>query len=541
MKMIFEVDHLSLTYDQHPQPVLKDINLNVAQGDSVLVLGPSGSGKSSLVHCLTGLYPEELDGTMTGTVKIAGKDACTYKPGEAAKKVGVVFQDPETQFCMLTVEEEVAFGLENLAVPPSQMQDLIEQALSWVGLEQYKKEKIHVLSGGQKQKLALACTLVMEPDVLILDEPTANLDPVSAREFIEILSEIKRKRKLTLVVIEHRLEGWLSLLTRVIVLEKDGHMFSEGPLLENLKTYGHTLMKEGVWLPYSARTAMALGWKGKLPLSIDEYVSLPIPLPAPEIKKPATEGTLLSANNVAWKEVLHNIHLDIHPEEWVAVVGANGSGKSSLSKLLAGIIKPSNGDVAFQGRSITRWKEKLLRREIGYVFQNPEHQFITDSVFEEVSYSLKEREMDEQETKEIVRKTLRLCQLEGLEHSHPFLLSQGQKRRLSVATMLVLDVNLLILDEPTFGQDAGSTESLMQILKEKHDQGTSIIMITHDMELVDRFATRTIVIQEGGIQWDGPTEELWEIESLEDYHLETPPRLQLTSSRDAKERTHVFS
>ncbi|WLR46528.1 energy-coupling factor transporter ATPase [Halobacillus litoralis] len=535
---VIRVEDLTLHYEERQKPVLSCLNFSIEKGENMLILGPSGSGKSSLTHCLNGLYPRELDGSMEGEVHVKGQRTDAYPAGEMAQNVGVVFQDPETQFCMITVEDEVAFGLENLNTPYKSMVKKVDTALRSVGMEAYKTANISELSGGQKQKVALACILAMEAEVLILDEPTANLDPVARQEFIDLLKNLKEQRSFTLLVIEHKLEGWLDLLERVLIINEKGEIAHDGPLHDHLKTYARDIHEMGIQLHYATRTALEQEWTPPYPLHIREMPACASP------ENPPSESVgkvLLKAEDVHWKSILQNIHVTFHEGEWVAIVGENGSGKSSLSRILAGIQPPSKGTVSLHGRSLKKWKENEMRHEIGYVFQNPEHQFITDTVYEEVAFSLRHAGMKEAEWTRIVEETLKFCRLDGLEDQHPFLLSQGQKRRLSVATMIVEDQSMLFLDEPTFGQDEKSTSDLMSLLKEKHENGTTIVMITHDMELVDKYATRVLVMNEGELSFDGQPEELWARPDLADQNLELPPREQWKRAVLKREETAYVS
>ncbi|WP_082234875.1 ABC transporter ATP-binding protein [Halobacillus massiliensis] len=526
MKPIIEAQNLTLHYEETEKPVFKDLSLKIFKGETLLILGPSGSGKSSLIQCLNGLYPEELDGTMEGTVKIFHKFTTEYTSGELSRYVGIVFQDPETQFCMLTVEDEMAFGLENLQVPQEQMESIIETYLDLVGLLAFKQANITELSGGQKQKLALACVLAMKPSVLILDEPTANLDPTATTDFVNVLTRIQEKLGITLVVIEHQLDEWIHIIHRVYVMQKDGQTLYEGPLNEGVLLHSSQWQSEGIWMPYATRLALK---KDILPLPLTlEELAPRLNEKQNRIEHTYKKGSLLmEANEIQWKDVITELDFQIGKGEFIAILGANGSGKTSLSRLLANITVPDHGEVKLLNKKLKSWNEADLREHIGYVFQNPEHQFITDSVYDEVAFSLRLDGKSEQEIDEIVLNTLKECLLDGLQHRHPFTLSQGQKRRLSVAVMIVKQQSILILDEPTFGQDAASTETLMTCLSEKFKQGTTIVMITHDMELVDQYATRAVVMGNGRIVFDESPQELWKRQHLKDYHLDLPPRVKL--------------
>ncbi|MCA0982902.1 energy-coupling factor ABC transporter ATP-binding protein [Halobacillus yeomjeoni] len=530
---IIMTKHLSVSYEEVEEPALNDINLSIEKGSTWLILGPSGAGKSTFIHCLNGLFPRELDGEMSGHVYVNGKDTRDYHPGEISRHIGIVFQDPDTQFCMLTVEDEIAFGLENLSTPLEKMEELITESLKLVGLEHYRKSDISTLSGGEKQKLALACVLAMKPDVLILDEPTSNLDPCTAEIFTQILHRLKAQLGITLIVIEHKIEEWTELVQHSAILNQNGELFYQGTLRDGVTEHASSLKKLGVWLPYATREALKTASPlSKLPMTIDELSF------KPEIVHPS-DGyrgqQLLQTDNLSWhaskQKILDSVHLDIFQNEFVAIVGPNGSGKTTLSLLLAGIHSPNRGSIHLKGRPLGEWREDNLRNVIGYVFQNPEHQFITDSVFEEVAYSLKLTNKEENEVREVVFQTLKEYNLEGLENRNPFQLSQGQKRRLSVAAMTVMDQELLILDEPTFGQDWNTTERLMDVLQDKNSKGKTIVMITHDMELVDRFATRVLVMEKGKVKIDKKPDKLWKQGDLSRYHLNLPPRIQAERMR----------
>ncbi|GGF23590.1 putative HMP/thiamine import ATP-binding protein YkoD [Halobacillus andaensis] len=548
-KEMIQVDNLTLYYEDEETPVFQNLHFTVKEGDTMLVLGPSGSGKSSLIQCLNGLFPRELDGHIEGQVTIHGKDSRQYEAGEISKHVGVVFQDPETQFCMLTVEDEVAFGLENLRIPSDEMETKIEEVLNLVGLDKEKDSTIATLSGGQKQKLSLACVLAIEPKVIVLDEPTANLDPIATKDFIDILTHLKEKLNLTLIVIEHQLNEWIPLLKRVYILQRNGEPLYDGPLRNGIEKHGSSLQQQGIWMPLASQLTI----ENKIPyhqfpLTLRELVSETNAHRLTLCESTTTKDLgekLLEANELTWKStgqtIIHSTSLRIHQNEFIAIVGANGSGKTSLSRLLAGITQQTSGSITVNEKKLSQWKERDLYQQIGYVFQNPEHQFITDSVYEEVAFGLR---LTGASNKEIERKCediLSICQLAHVKDKNPFTLSQGQKRRLSVASMIVSEQSLLFLDEPTFGQDAGSTEKLMSLLQQKYEMGTSIIMITHDMDLVDHFATRVLVMEDGSLAADIHPAELWKRSDINNHHLEYPSRIKLAELINEKESSYVPS
>ncbi|PAE44531.1 ABC transporter ATP-binding protein [Bacillus sp. 7884-1] len=518
-----KADGLGFSYEE--VDIFTDLTFSIERNQSLLLLGPSGSGKSTLAFCLNKLYPEAVDGVLKGDLSFEGKKLDDFKPGELNQKIGIVFQDPESQFCMLTVEEEVAFGLENFHVPRAEMEAKIDRALELVGLQAEKKTTIHTLSGGQKQKLAIACVLVLQPEVIILDEPTANLDPLSSSDLVDTIARLKKERPFTLIVVEHKLDDWVELIDRCLVLDSSATILFDGTPEQCFGEFAPFLKKEGIWLPKvveAALTAKKSGvYKGeRLPLRNHELLSGlqdPAAFLKKEIKIMPNSEPILEVNGLYARGHLKNVSLTIHKGELTVLVGANGSGKTTLSKCLAGLVPLSQGEIHFLDVPLSKWKEKDLFQLLGYVFQNPEHQFITDSVYEEIAFGLEHR-----------ASALAILEKIGLEkhaNAHPFSLSQGQKRRLSVATMLVHEQELLILDEPTFGQDANTAYEIMRVLDEKNG---AVFMITHDMELVDQYADTVHVLDDGELIFSGKPESLWENQEVVGRaRLKLPFRKQL--------------
>lgn len=537
---MIHVNKLSLWFEGHEQPVINKLSFHIKAGETMLLLGPSGSGKSTLTCCLNGIYPRELDGRMEGKVHIFDKNVQATKPGEISEHVGVVFQDPESQFCMLTVEDEIAFGLENINTPREEITAKIDEALRLVHLTEYKEANIHSLSGGQKQKLALSCVLALEPDFIILDEPTANLDPLAKHEFIQTMKTIQQEKKIGLIVIEHQLEGWVSFIQRACILSGQGQCIFDGLLTEAIIKDTALLQAQGISLPPVTELVLnAFANKQatftSIPLTYSNLSTHVSYLDQQCLDKLPNRNqntkAVLKAHHLSLtknkQQILRHITCELKQPSFIAITGANGSGKTSLIRLLAGIEPPSTGYIYVNHRLLKHWKQKELQQQIGYVFQNPEHQFITDSVFEEIAYTLRLRAYSEATIKEKVFHTLESCLLQGMEHRHPYTLSQGQKRRLSVATMIVDEQSILFLDEPTFGQDAASNRELMRLLKERYKNGTTIIMVTHDMDIVDQYADRVIVLANGQIVIDETPDRLWERPCLNKWHLDYPTRIKL--------------
>ncbi|QXE02898.1 ABC transporter ATP-binding protein [Terribacillus sp. DMT04] len=516
--ILLEVNQLSVTFEEESRPTLNELSFSIKKGDSILLLGPSGSGKSTLTYCLNGLYPKELDGEMGGTISFCGKSLQQYASGQLNLEVGTVFQDPETQFCMLTVEDEIAFGLENKKTAPGRMDAEIERVPSLVGLAHRRKDKIHTLSGGQKQKLALAAVLALNPSMLILDEPTANLDPAASNELAETIHQLKEQQNLTLLIIEHNIDYWLPVINRTILLDQDGTLFFDGEMTEAINQYDAELEQRGIWLPEATRLAKSAKLAKPWPLAADQ---LPKGLTLHAERQSANQfdKVLLRIDRGRFKSkdklLLDIPSLVIHRGEFIAITGRNGSGKTLLSQMMTGLLKHASGKIEFMGKQLKRWKQEELYQQIGYVFQNPEHQFLSDSVREEIAFG---QSASTAKTEKLLK------EIQLIEHAdkHPFLLSQGQKRRLSVATMLVQEPQLLVLDEPTFGQDSRTTAMLMQQMTAQHQRGCTIVMITHDMELVNRYASRVLLVNEGKIILDNTPELLWKTASLAEYGLSLP-------------------
>lgn len=536
-------ERLTFRYDGRPEPVFRDLTFSVRKGETVLFLGPSGCGKSTLLLCLNRLYPDAVDGKLEGTVRVSGRPLSEFAPGEACRQVGIVFQDPDSQFCMTRVDEEVAFGLENLKIPRADMDERIERALRQVGLADCRKERIHTLSGGMRQRLAVACALAAEPDILLLDEPTAQLDAASARDLVRLLIRLQRERGLTLLLVEHRLDEWIEAVDRVYLMSAEGRFLGEGSPRSCFSEHGEALSAQGIWIPTVSRMALDLKASGAIkadPLPVSEAQFLEAvaepeqaaallqrregpPRHAAQSPRAATaasaapvsEGSVLSVSGLTvqygHQTVLRGIDLEFPPGELTAIIGTNGSGKSTLLQHLAGIgSKKASGAVQLNGRLLADWPGDELRRLIGFVFQNPEHQFVTFTVYEEIAFSLRLRRVPEAAIKTEAARLLEESGLAGLEQANPFSLSQGQKRRLSVATMLADEQMWLLLDEPTFGQDARTSAQLLTLLRDRVDQGKAVIMVSHDMEAVERYADRVILLVDGRVRYDGKPAELWE-------------------------------
>ncbi|PZR99439.1 MAG: ABC transporter ATP-binding protein [Candidatus Chloroheliales bacterium] len=560
---LITIEGLSFQYDGADEPTLRNVNLSIARGELVLLLGPSGAGKSTLALCLNGLIPQQIDSTISGRILVDGLDTQQARVADLCQKVGLVFQDADSQLALLKVGDEVAFGPENLRLPQDEIAARVHDALAAVGLDGQEEREHSTLSGGNKQRLALAAMLALRPQLLVFDEPTANLDPQATSHFFALCGGL-RAAGATILIIEHKLDELIGLVDRVAVMNPNGEIelcapsavvFADPAVAARLEQYG-------IWLPQVTELAHRLPALAatRYPLTIAEAVAPIAALaqakglcsedaerlqPAPTAG--ANNGSPLQSNplmphasclitDLSYRypgrdgvEALSGVNLSVMEGEFFAIVGPNGSGKSTLAAHLVGLIKPQRGCVTVLGRDVADLKGAEVAKLIGYVFQNPEHQFVARTVYDELAFGLRALKMDEGEVKRRVDKALAEFGLVGMEGRNPFSLSQGQKRRLSVATMLVVGQRVLILDEPTFGQDEANAAALMQRLEELQRRGITIIMITHDLRLVAEYAARVAVMQAGRIPFVGKPAELFANATLMQDASLVPPTLYTLS------------
>jgi energy-coupling factor transport system ATP-binding protein len=543
---IIEIEALTVKYARRKLAALNGLNLHVQKGETLLLLGPSGSGKSTLALTLNGLLPQSVGELRSGAVRVAGLDTLQHSVAELAQRVGILFQDPDAQFATLKVEDEIVFGLENLGQLPAEMDAKVERALAEVGMQAMRHRPVAALSGGEKQRVALASLLAMQPEVLVFDEPTANLDSMGTQQVFALLAELKSRGRHTLVLIEHKLDELMHLVDRVVVLDPQGGILADGAPRRVFDEYGAQLRQLGVWMPQVALLAHALRERGvqfaQFPITLGEavkafgpWVAATSPNAKPIAATPAVEGSpVMEIRDLSFSygdtPALRDISLRINKGDFIAIVGANGAGKTTLAKHLMGILQPPLGSIYLRGQEFTHIPAKQLARQVGFVFQNPEHQFVTESVWDEIAYGL--RVMGESEER-IAARTQELLESFGLARyakANPFTLSYGEKRRLSVASMLAMGQDVLILDEPTFGQDERNAVALLELLQDLNAQGKTVIVITHDMRLVLEHANRVVVMSAGQILYDGqPAELVQQPELLSQARLTLPPLARLSA------------
>jgi len=548
-EVVVDLSNVTYTYEGEADPVLRNVSLKVSSGEFVLVLGPSGCGKSTLLHLLNGSVPHILNGTLAGTAVICGKVVADTKVADFATDVGMVFQDPDAQIINTRVRDEVCFGLENLCRRVDEILACQKEALDCVGLPGFGDRSIFELSGGQKQRVSIAAVLAARPRLLVLDEPTANLDPAGMAEVFAVLARLNREYGTTIVMVEHRVDELADKVSRVVLMDQGAIVFDGSPRAAfSARRVVHSeeadIVPAASWFPQVAELAMDLAAASRrellpdqVPLCIADAVDLCAAWSAPKeavavtappverLKKPLLAINSLSFGYDRNTPILKKIDLALESHAIVALLGRNGSGKTTLARLLVGINAAPAGAIDLGGKDLSKLGAREIAAHVGYVFQNPDHQFVTDQVDEEIAYGLKVRNYSAAEIARRVDEVLAIVDLKRYRHRSPFSLSLGERRRLSVATMLVLEPRLLVLDEPTIGQDYERAQQLMGLMARLRERyGTTILMITHDVRLVAQWADRAVVLRSGEIAFDGaPIELFGDADLLQSAGLLAPP------------------
>ncbi len=536
---LLRVRELSLTHADAAHPSPRDVTFDIDAGEVVLLLGPSGSGKSTLTLALNGLIPHALPASMVGTVEAGGIDTASAQTATLSTQVAMVFQDPDAQIVTGSIYDEVAFGPENLLLSLDVVQGRVEEALRRVGLWERRDENPDHLSGGGRQRLAIACALAMGSPLIVLDEPTANLDPQGIDDVYAALAEVVATGDRAILLVEHNLDAAMDFVTRTIVLDREGRVVFDGPAAEVIREHADELVRMGVWLPAATLAALRLRDQGlslvPLPLTPQELghaleqedvssrAARSTPADAPSSGRERDDETkhgepIIRARGLIVRrrrtEILHGIDLDLEAGSLTAIVGANGAGKTTLIQALAGVVPPPRGQVSVDGIDPGTASPRDLAARIGFVFQNPEHQFIAATVFDELAHGLRLRHVPDAEISTRVDEMLTRFGLDHKADVHPFLLSGGEKRRLSVGTALITRPRVLALDEPTFGQDRARAAELLDLLRNLRAEGTTIVIVTHDLQLVAEHTTHVVVLADGRVRAVGPTTSLFQDEQL---------------------------
>ena len=510
-KPIISFRNFSFQYRAQKRPTLTDIDLEIYPGERVLIAGPSGSGKSTLAGCINGLNPFSNPGACTGTLTVDGVDAPHSSLFELSAHVGTVLQDPDGQFIGLTVGEDIAFALENSCTPQDEMHAITRHAAELVGIENHLGYAPHELSGGQKQRVSLAGVMVDQVKILLFDEPLANLDPATGKQAIELIDEIQKKTDTTVLIIEHRLEDVLWRNVDRIVLVNDGTILAD--LRPDELLSGSLLAENGIREPLYVTALRYAGvdiTPDKHPAHVDSLVlddtdtqklrdwftARPRPAAQPE-REPLLEVKGLSFGYQKGQQTLRDVSFSIGKGEMVSIVGRNGAGKSTLSKLICGFETPDAGEIFLNGKSLAEENIRRRARHIGYVMQNPNQMISKTMIYDEVALGLQRSGLTEEQIREKVEATLRVCGLYPFRNWPISALSFGQKKRVTIASVLVLDPELILLDEPTAGQDFRHYTDIMEFLRGLNARGVTVVMITHDMHLMLEYTRRALVFCDG--------------------------------------------
>lgn len=510
-KPIISFRNFSFQYRAQKRPTLTDIDLEIYPGERVLIAGPSGSGKSTLAGCINGLNPFSNPGACTGTLTVDGVDAPHSSLFELSAHVGTVLQDPDGQFIGLTVGEDIAFALENSCTPQDEMHAITRHAAELVGIENHLGYAPHELSGGQKQRVSLAGVMVDQVKILLFDEPLANLDPATGKQAIELIDEIQKKTDTTVLIIEHRLEDVLWRNVDRIVLVNGGTILAD--LRPDELLSGSLLAENGIREPLYVTALRYAGvdiTPDKHPAHVDSLVlddtdtqklrdwftARPRPAAPPE-REPLLEVKGLSFGYQKGQQTLRDVSFSIGKGEMVSIVGRNGAGKSTLSKLICGFETPDAGEIFLNGKPLAEENIRRRAQHIGYVMQNPNQMISKTMIYDEVALGLQRSGLTEEQIREKVEATLRVCGLYPFRNWPISALSFGQKKRVTIASVLVLDPELILLDEPTAGQDFRHYTDIMEFLRGLNARGVTVVMITHDMHLMLEYTRRALVFCDG--------------------------------------------
>ena len=521
-KPVIEFENFTWKYNAQTEPTLKNLNLTIYEGEKILICGPSGGGKSTVGHCLNGLIPFSFRGEGSGSLRICGKEAKKLSLFDLSKMVGTVLQDADGQFVGLTVAEDIAFALENDCVEQAAMRERVRTVAAEVGVDRHLSHSPDELSGGQKQRVSLAGVMVNGVPIYLFDEPLANLDPATGKQAIELIDELQKSHRATVVIIEHRLEDVLHRDVDRIILIHEGRILADSTPDELLSTellrqcgvreplYIAAMKQAGLtirpdMLPHSIRTLKLTESERAV---LREYYER-----EPERRETPEAQELLRVENLTFgyqkgQPVLRDVSLKIHRGEMMAIVGKNGAGKSTFSKLLCGFETPDSGKILLEGADMSDLSIKERADRIGYVMQNPNQMICKVKIFDEVALGLVCRKTPAEEIRTRVEDTLRVCGLYPFRKWPVSALSFGQKKRVTIASILALNPEMILLDEPTAGQDLRHYTEIMEFLRALNEKGVTVVMITHDMHLMLEYCPRAVMFSEGEMLADSPSYEV---------------------------------
>jgi len=538
MDFDIEFQDVAFTYEGADSPAIKNINLTISRGEIILITGPAGSGKTTLCSCILGLVPHFHEGTMTGTVLVRGNNTAKSRIGGLATLVGMVFQDPESQLVTASVGDEVAFGPENLGIPREEIVGRVDDALAATRMTTYIEREPVTLSGGEQQSCVIAAIYAMHPEIYVMDEPLANLDPAGRAHVLQLVVDVAKERGKTLVLVEHAVEEVLPLVDRLVILN-EGEIVRNGPVQEVLAQSDIPFV---FTRPPIARLADRFNMR-PYPLSPDDFYERftaehtlgSIVMDGVSELPPPGGQPVIEIRDVRYayhKEAnaLNGVSLDVHEGELVALLGRNGSGKTTLIRHIIGLLQPDEGSVTVLGNDVATTPTHMLAQEVGFCFQNPNHQIVSFNVRDEMTFGLKAHKIDPAEFDQRIHEALEFVNMLDYLDTEVFDLGKGQKQRIALASVLTLHPRILIIDEPTTGQDPRMAEEIFQIIKRLNDEGTTVVMITHKIDYAARFASRAVVMQRGRLAYNGPMRDLLrDVALMRENSLELPPITQLAN------------
>ncbi|MBD1382457.1 ABC transporter ATP-binding protein [Metabacillus arenae] len=551
---MIEIRDFSCAYNDQAKQLLQQINLSIPFGQFVAVIGPSGGGKSTLCFSVNGLIPNEIEGSVIqGSITVNGRNVQQTPPHELISIVGTVLQDPEWQLVRSTVQEELVFPLENLGMSPEQIDHRLERVLDQIDVRPLLHRSPLELSGGQKQLVAIAGCLMLEPKVIVLDEPTAELDPLGKEMVIQTIRHLNKKWNYTVIFVDHNLDVTLPYADRVLVIE-EGKLIADSHPSRLYETEG----LERLPMPQVVEIAKRMKLKvlrenlASDPLTVTELLNEMLRTEAYPVKHNHSKAQSVMPSNkqapiqplIELKKVsfayrsynveelaLKSVDFTVRQGEFVALIGQNGSGKTTLCKLITGLLKPDGGEIIIRGKAQSSYRANEMIQSVGYVFQNPDYQLFKQTVYDEIAFGLKLQKLGKAEITSRVEEVASLLQIDRHLKEHPHFLSRGERRRVAIASILALRPAAIILDEPTTGLDGLRCRLMMDYIQMLWKKGVTILLLTHDMRVVADYVPRTVVMSKGTIMMDDTTESVFSrLQELRQCRITPPPVVQLTSS-----------